>query len=114
MNDSILDELYRVILERRDHPPVKSYVVSLLTKGTGKISEKVVEEAGELVEAAASGDDHGHTVHEAADLFFHVLVLLADQGIRPDEVWGELGRRFGVSGITEKESRTQGDKPIKE
>lgn len=105
MGAEILDELYRVILDRRDNPPEKSYVVSLLRKGTGKISEKVTEEAGELVEAAALGDDRAHTVHEAADLLFHMFVLLADQGIRPEEVWDELGRRFGISGITEKESR---------
>jgi phosphoribosyl-ATP pyrophosphohydrolase len=104
MDGQILERIYQVILERRDNPPEKSYVVSLLTKGTGKIGEKVMEEAGELVEAAGE-DDHAHTVYEAADLVFHVLVLLADRGIRPEEVWRELGRRFGVSGIAEKEAR---------
>lgn len=108
MDEQILERIYQVILERRDNPPEKSYVVSLLTQGTGKISEKVLEEAGELVEAAG-GDDRGHTVYEAADLVFHVLVLLAHRGIRPDEVWSELARRFGVSGIAEKEARKKTD-----
>ena len=102
--NSVVDEVYRVILERRDNPPEKSYVVSLLNKGLPKIGAKIMEEAGELVEAAGE-DDRAHTVYEAADLLFHALVLLGSLDIHPDEVRVELQRRFGISGITEKESR---------
>jgi phosphoribosyl-ATP pyrophosphohydrolase/phosphoribosyl-AMP cyclohydrolase len=93
-----------VIARRRRERPEKSYVVSLLDKGFAKINEKITEEAGELVEALPQGDA-AHTAHEAADLIFHVLVGLEAAGIPVDSVFGELRRRFGVSGIDEKASR---------
>ena len=93
-----------VIARRRRERPEKSYVVSLLDKGFAKINEKITEEAGELVEALRQGDA-AHTAHEAADLIFHVLVGLEAAGIPVDSVFGELRRRFGVSGIDEKASR---------
>lgn len=105
-NNQVLDELYRVILDRKNNPPEKSYVVKLLNGGIPKIGEKVMEEAGELVEAAGE-TDRAHTVYEAADLLFHTLVLLGYHDISPDEVFAELARRFGLSGITEKEMRKQ-------
>jgi phosphoribosyl-ATP pyrophosphohydrolase/phosphoribosyl-AMP cyclohydrolase len=100
----ILARVADVIAKRRKERPEKSYVVSLLDKGFPKINEKITEEAGELVEALPQADGH-HTAHEAADLIFHVLVGLEAAGIRPDQVFSELGRRFGVSGIDEKASR---------
>src|SRR6185436_4406244 len=92
------------IARRRRERPEKSYVVSLLDAGLPKISGKITEEAGELVEALPQGDAK-HTAHEAADLLFHVLVGLEAAGVAPEAVFTELARRFGVSGIDEKASR---------
>ena len=100
----IIARVADVIAKRRKERPEKSYVVSLLDKGFPKINEKISEEAGELVEALPQ-NDAAHTAHEAADLIFHMLVGLEAAGIRPDQVFAELGRRFGVSGIDEKASR---------
>jgi phosphoribosyl-ATP pyrophosphohydrolase len=104
---AILDLLYEVIRQRKETPSPDSYVASLFVKGTKKIHAKIVEEAGELVEASELGD-RGHIVHETADLIFHTMVLLGQWDIPPEEIYGELARRWGVSGITEKESRKQG------
>jgi phosphoribosyl-ATP pyrophosphohydrolase/phosphoribosyl-AMP cyclohydrolase len=93
-----------VIAKRRRERPERSYVVSLLDKGFPKINEKIAEEARELVEALPEGDAK-HTAHEAADLLFHVLVGLEAAGVPVDDVFAELGRRFGVSGLDEKASR---------
>jgi phosphoribosyl-ATP pyrophosphohydrolase/phosphoribosyl-AMP cyclohydrolase len=100
----IVARVAAVIAKRRQERPEKSYVVSLLDKGFEKISGKITEEAGELVEALPEGDA-AHTAHEAADLLFHVLVGLEAAGVPADRVFAELGRRFGVSGIDEKASR---------
>jgi phosphoribosyl-AMP cyclohydrolase / phosphoribosyl-ATP pyrophosphohydrolase len=100
----IVTRVAEVIAQRRKERPEKSYVVSLLDKGFTKINEKISEEAGELVEALPQGDAT-HTAHEAADLLFHMLVGLEAAGVPVERVFGELGRRFGVSGIDEKASR---------
>jgi phosphoribosyl-ATP pyrophosphohydrolase/phosphoribosyl-AMP cyclohydrolase len=100
----VVSRVAEVIAKRRRERPEKSYVVSLLDKGFAKINEKISEEAGELVEALPQGDA-AHTAHEAADLIFHVLVGLEAAGVPVDSVFGELRRRFGVSGIDEKASR---------
>jgi phosphoribosyl-ATP pyrophosphohydrolase/phosphoribosyl-AMP cyclohydrolase len=100
----IVARVAEVIKKRRIERPEKSYVVSLLDRGFGKISEKITEEAGELVEALPEGDA-AHTAHEAADLLFHVLVGLEAAGVPAERVFAELGRRFGVSGLDEKASR---------
>jgi len=104
----MLDALMAVIADRKANPPAeRSYVVSLLQGGVAKIGSKIVEEAGEVVAAAAETGDAGrtHLVHEVADLVFHTLVLLGYHDIAWSEVESELARRFGVSGIVEKESR---------
>jgi len=95
-----------VIARRRRERPDKSYVVSLLDAGFGKIGGKIGEEAGELVEALPAGDG-AHTAHEAADLLFHMLVGLEAAGVPLDDVAAELRRRFGTSGIDEKASRSK-------
>jgi phosphoribosyl-ATP pyrophosphohydrolase len=103
-SQDIVAMLHELIQDRKQNPPEKSYVNHLLDGGVERIGAKVMEEAGELVEAA--GDtDHAHTVYEAADLLFHALVLLEYHDIEPQDVLKELERRFGVSGITEKENR---------
>lgn len=89
----ILDELYRVILERKKHSPEESYTAKLLSKGTDKILEKIGEEATEVI-IAAKNDNLKELVAESADLLYHLLVLLADRGVDMDRVYGELsGRR---------------------
>lgn len=100
----ILATLEQTIAERRDADPASSYVARLLAAGRPKIAQKVGEEAVETVIAALSGDG-GQLVSEAADLIFHLAVLLAEQGLRLGDVLAELERREGVSGIAEKASR---------
>jgi phosphoribosyl-AMP cyclohydrolase / phosphoribosyl-ATP pyrophosphohydrolase len=93
-----------VIARRRRERPEKSYVVSLLDAGLPKINAKIAEESRELTEALLE-KDAAHIAHEAADLIFHTLVGLEATGVPVDAVYGELRRRFGVSGIDEKASR---------
>jgi phosphoribosyl-ATP pyrophosphohydrolase/phosphoribosyl-AMP cyclohydrolase len=100
----VVARVAEVIARRRRERPEKSYVVSLLDGGLPKVSAKITEEARELVEALPEGDA-SHTAHEAADLLFHMLVGLEAAGVPLDAVFGELRRRFGVSGIDEKASR---------
>jgi len=102
----ILDIVYRVILERRDHPDRKSYVASLFAKGLDKILGKVGEEATETA-VAGKGGDVDELIYEVADLFFHVLVLLGYYDVSPARIYDELRRRFGVSGIVEKAGRAR-------
>lgn len=102
----ILDSIYRVILDRKTAPAESSYTASLLNKGLDKVLKKVGEEATELV-IAGKGGSREEIVYETADLFFHILILLGYHDITPEEIYRELQRRFGVSGITEKNSRPQ-------
>lgn len=102
--DAILELLYRVIRERKINPSEKSYTASLFRKGLDSILKKTGEEATELI-IAGKGGNREEIVYETADLFYHVLVLLGYYEIEPEEVFAELRRRFGTSGITEKESR---------
>jgi phosphoribosyl-ATP pyrophosphohydrolase/phosphoribosyl-AMP cyclohydrolase len=100
----MLNELERVIAARRATGGERSYTRQLLDAGWAKIRAKIGEESAELAEALPEGD-RAHTAHEAADLLFHVLVGLAQAGIPFAEVLAELRRRFGTSGIEEKEHR---------
>jgi len=103
-----LDVLERTVLDRQSAPDEKSYTSKLLAGGVEKIGGKIIEEAAELVEAAGEPDEKGrqHAIYEAGDLIYHTIVLLAARGIRLTEVESELARRFGVSGLEEKASRT--------
>jgi phosphoribosyl-ATP pyrophosphohydrolase len=103
-HDDILQAVYRVILERKANPSEQSYTASLIRKGNDKILKKLGEEATELV-IAGKGGEREEIIYEAADLFFHSLVLLGFHDIPLDAVYDELRRRFGVSGIAEKQSR---------
>jgi phosphoribosyl-ATP pyrophosphohydrolase len=101
---NVLDALYGVILERKANPSDSSYTVSLLRKGIDTILKKMGEEAVELV-IAGKGGKRDEIVYETADLLYHLLVLLGYCDIEPGEIYAELSRRFGMSGIEEKESR---------
>ncbi len=96
--------LEATIRQRRSADPASSYVASLFAKGRSKIAQKLGEEATETVIAAMEGDAKAVT-GEAADLVFHLAVLLADMGLSLDDVAAELDRREGVSGIDEKAAR---------
>lgn len=104
----ILDRLAAVIEQRQRDRPEDSYVVRLLAGGHAAISSKIREESEELI-AAAAADDSAHTAHEAADLLFHTLVLLAHAGVAPGAVYQELERRFGTGGLEEKSARLPGE-----
>jgi phosphoribosyl-ATP pyrophosphohydrolase len=99
-----LDRLEATIRDRLSADAGTSYVASLAAKGRAKIAQKVGEEAVETVIAALSGDAKALT-SEAADLVFHLIVLLAEGGVTLDDVRAELVRREGVSGLNEKNAR---------
>ncbi len=103
MND-ILQQLARVLEERKGADPDSSYVAKLYAKGLDAILKKVGEEANETVMAAKDGNKE-QIIYETADLWFHTLVMLAQQGLGPDDVLAELARRFGLSGLEEKANR---------
>jgi phosphoribosyl-ATP pyrophosphohydrolase len=108
MSDAtVLDRLYEAILSRRGGDPESSHTARLFQKGTPKIAQKLGEEAVEAVIAGVKGD-RTNLVHESADLLYHLLVLWADQGLAPVEVWAELERRRASSGVEEKASRKGG------
>jgi phosphoribosyl-ATP pyrophosphohydrolase/phosphoribosyl-AMP cyclohydrolase len=102
----VIDTLYHTIQERKNADPATSWTAKLLSKGENTILKKVVEEAGEYC-FAHKDDDAKEMVYEAADLTYHMLVALASKNISPDRVKQELARRFGMSGIAEKNSRKQ-------
>ena len=99
-----LARLEQTIAQRSNAAPDSSYVASLFAKGRGKIAQKVGEEATETIIAALSGDA-GHLTAEAADLLFHLMILLAEGDVALDDVLAELDRREGVSGLVEKAAR---------
>lgn len=104
MTQDAFDRLEATIRERRTGDPSASYVARLTAKGRAKIAQKLGEEATETVIAALT-EDHMALVGEAADLLFHLLVLLSAKGVPLADVLAELDRREGVSGIAEKASR---------
>lgn len=100
----IIDALMAVIESRKRADPEHSYVAKLFHKGLDTILKKVGEEACETVIAAKNGEKEA-IVYETADLVFHLLVMLADLNIPPAAIMTELERRFGLSGIAEKNAR---------
>ena len=104
VNNDILDRLARTLEARKQADPRSSYVAKLYHKGLDAILKKVAEEAAETIMAAKDGVRE-KIIYETADLWFHSMVLLAQQGIHPDEILNELARREGLSGIVEKASR---------
>ena len=105
--ENILAQLMSVIESRKAAAPEGSYTASLLAGGVEKIGRKITEEAAEVVEAASEDGAPGrtHLIREAADLVYHLFVLLAQREISLGEVEAELVRRFGISGHDEKASR---------
>ncbi len=100
----VLDRLFAVIEERRGGDTTESYTAQLLAEGPNRIAQKLGEEAVETVIAGATANRAG-VIAESADLLYHLLVLWAASGVAPGEVWAELARREGRSGLDEKQSR---------
>jgi phosphoribosyl-ATP pyrophosphohydrolase len=104
IDGAALDRLFAVIAARAQADPAQSYTAQLLREGAAKIAKKLMEEAAEAGIEAVKGD-RARLVQESADLLYHLLVLWADAGIAPAEVWRVLEARQGRSGIAEKKSR---------
>lgn len=104
INAGVLERLFGVIKSRRGADASSSYTASLLAGGTEKIARKVGEETVETI-IAALGESPERVSSESADLLYHLLVLWADVGIEPADVWAKLAEREGSSGIAEKLSR---------
>ncbi len=103
---AVLDRLWAVVNDRRTADPEVSHSARLLRRGTAKVAQKFGEEAVEcLIEAVSRNRDA--LVAESADVLYHLIVMWVDAGVRPDEVWAELQRREGVSGVAEKASRAR-------
>lgn len=100
----MLAELAEILESRKTADPAVSYVARLHGMGLTAISDKIEEEADEVIEAARTGDAE-HLVSEVADLWFHSLVMLSYHGLGPQHVLDELSGRFGVSGLAEKANR---------
>jgi phosphoribosyl-ATP pyrophosphohydrolase len=104
IDQGILLRLFEVLKERKLADPETSYTARLYAKGINKIAQKLGEEAVETaIAAVVEGNDR--LVRESADLLYHLLVLWSAKGVSPQEVWEELDRRFGTSGVAVKEAR---------
>ena len=101
----ILQQLAQVLEQRKLESADKSYVASLYAKGLDTILKKIGEEAAETI-ISGKGGDNQQIIYETADLWFHCMILLANQGLGPEDVLNELQRRFGLSGLDEKSQRS--------
>ncbi|MCR9219489.1 MAG: phosphoribosyl-ATP diphosphatase [Alphaproteobacteria bacterium] len=99
-----LDRLLAAVAARAGADPSESYTAKLMARGRPKIAQKLGEEAVETV-IAALVQDRDALVAESADLLYHLAVLWAEAGVDPDDVWTELDRRAGTSGLAEKAAR---------
>ncbi|MBV8615726.1 MAG: phosphoribosyl-ATP diphosphatase [Acetobacteraceae bacterium] len=105
---AVLDRLFAVVTERRTADPAVSHSARLLSRGVEKVAQKFGEEAVEcLIEAVAGNRDA--LVAESADVLYHLMVLWTSAGVRPEQVWEELRKREGTSGIAEKAARAARD-----
>ncbi len=100
----VLDRLWDVVQARRDADPAVSHSARLLSRGTAKVAQKFGEEAVECLIEAVAGNNEA-LVAESADVLYHLLVLWVSSDVHPSEVWAELERREGISGIAEKAAR---------
>src|ERR1700744_748748 len=103
---AVLDRLWTGIMSRRTAAPAVRHSARLLSRGAAKVAQKFGEEAVECLIEAVAGN-HDAVVAESADVLYHLIVLWVASGIRPDEVWDELKRREGLSGIAEKAARAR-------
>jgi phosphoribosyl-ATP pyrophosphohydrolase len=102
----VLDRLWSVVTSRRTANPAVSHSARLLSRGTAKVAQKFGEESVECLIEAVAGNRDG-VVAESADVLYHLIVLWVACGIRPEEIWEELKRREGISGIAEKAARAR-------
>jgi len=103
---AVLDRLWMLVTSRRGADPNVSHSARLLSRGTASIAQKFGEEAVEcLIEAVAGNREK--LIAESADVLYHLIVVWVNGGVRPEEVWSELQRREGVSGIAEKAARSR-------
>ena len=114
MNTNILDKLYDTLQQRKNAVGEQSYVASLYEKGTPKIAEKILEEAQEIIDEALALEQNKNDEdlqknirNEAADLLFHLMVMLSYHDVPPQDVFSILDARFGTSGHDEKASRAE-------
>jgi len=103
---SVLDRLHATVLSRKGADPDLSHSARLLARGTAKVAQKMGEEAVETVIEATRGNRAG-LIAESADLLYHLIVVWVDAGVQPEEVWAELERRQGMSGLAEKAARAR-------
>jgi phosphoribosyl-ATP pyrophosphohydrolase len=103
---AVLDRLFAVVTERRTADPAVSHSARLLSRGIGKVAQKFGEESVECLIEAVAGN-HDAVIAESADVLYHLIVLWVASGVHPEQVWAELKRREGVSGVAEKASRAR-------
>ncbi len=101
---AVLDRLFEVVASRRSADPAISHSARLLSRGTAKVAQKFGEEAVECLIEAIAGN-HDALVAESADVLYHLIVLWVNAEVQPADVWAELARREGISGVAEKASR---------
>ena len=98
------ERVYDLILKRKQSSPETSYVAYLMDEGTDMILKKICEESAEVI-IAAKNENRTEQIHELADLWFHMLVLMGHKGITLTDLYRELGNRFEQSGFDEKANR---------
>jgi phosphoribosyl-ATP pyrophosphohydrolase len=101
---NVLAAVFATIEESKKTMPEKSYVVTLLKKGSDAICCKIAEETGEVIKAAREQTNE-HLTKEICDLVFHTMVLMAEKNLSLADIEAELGKRHGISGLDEKASR---------
>lgn len=102
----VLDRIFSVVMDRRNADPAVSHSARLLSRGRAKVAQKFGEEAVECLIEAVAGNREA-LIAESADVLYHLIVLWVDAGIRAEEVWAELKRREGISGVAEKAARAR-------
>lgn len=105
-SSAVLDRLWSVVTSRREADPAVSHSARLLSRGITKVAQKLGEESVECVIEAVAGNRDA-LIGESADVLYHLIVVWVAMGVRPDEVWTELQRREGISGVAEKAARAQ-------
>lgn len=106
VNGEVLDRLWAVVMDRRSADPAHSHSARLLSRGVSKVAQKFGEEAVECLIEAVTGNKPA-LIGESADVLYHLMVMWVAAGIEPADVWSELGRREGISGVLEKATRSR-------